>query len=113
MHELLMNKDVDANVSTDDVPTPLAIAAEKNYVDVAIELISSPKVDVNMPSPPESLSPIFIACSSGNSDLVKVILSSRRIKSDLYPDSHVKYLFDAAEGNKEVIAALEMFGLRP
>ena len=113
LHLLLMNKEVDANVSTDDVPTPLAIAAEKNFVDVAIELISSPKVDVNMPSPPESLSPIFIACSNGNPDIVKVILSSRRIRSDLYPDSHVKYLFDAADGNKEVIAALEMFGLRP
>ncbi|EAY08546.1 hypothetical protein TVAG_487730 [Trichomonas vaginalis G3] len=111
MANLLTLRGIDANYTNGVNPTPLAIAIKAGNINLVRMMVLSPYVDVNMPSPPDSFSPAFIAASEGKSQILEAILRSPGIRSDLKPGNGAKFLFDAAEGNKEVIAVLERNGL--
>ena len=113
MGALLNYPDIDANITNDIIQTPLAFAIENNHIECVKVMLNSPKVEIFRPSPPDSLTSIFIACSKGFDDIVKLILNSPRLRSDFYPGSHVKYLFDASIKHPNVIKVLEEHGLLP
>lgn len=111
MANLLTARGIDANITDGNSPTPLTLAIKGGFTNLVNLMVIAPNVDVNRPSPPDSFAPVFTACTLGKADIVNAILKSPGIRSDLRPGNGAKYLYDACEGNKEVIEVLQKCGL--
>lgn len=87
---------------------PLHTACQNGYLDIVKELLSSPRVDVNLKDQ-EGMTALHRACQKGNLDIIKELLSSPNININLKDNSGTTAFYFAAEGEKETAHGIRHF----
>jgi ankyrin repeat protein len=73
------------NVAGDIVPhhTPLYAACRNGHIEVVLEMLLAPALDINRPSTENEETPFFVACETGQIELVEALLRHPDIDANL------------------------------
>ena len=102
--QLLLERDVNANLSNKDGNTPLLIACSHGNLDI-VKLLLKRAVTVNLSNKVGS-TPLQIACLKGNLEIVKLLLESKADVNVLDKDGKSPLLFACYSGNLEIVKLL-------
>eukprot|EP00927_Polykrikos_kofoidii_P053812 TRINITY_DN48365_c0_g1_i1.p1 TRINITY_DN48365_c0_g1~~TRINITY_DN48365_c0_g1_i1.p1 ORF type:complete len:329 (+),score=67.71 TRINITY_DN48365_c0_g1_i1:102-1088(+) len=79
---LLLSRKADVNLAKLDGDTPLLVACNSGSIDVAKQLLATPRIDVNKTNP-MGLAPLQVASMNGHAEILELILQQQSLNSEI------------------------------